>query len=359
MRACAALFGVFFLIAGLALLFIAQAAPRFLTEQREVGGASITQQQIADQAFGTTYSAANPPDLPVSVDGEQATTNSIAAVPQIEADGLNDAPSVEMSQSSAETISQSQMALSQAAESFEAASMVRQNAALDTQTEVEVVPLELQSAPPQTSLGQGGAGAINGAEQRVVELEWPSSFRVGGSASVRLTLRTLADGGLVAVPEISDSAVLATPILLSDLYATHQPHFTARLVAPDFALEALTPATQSTERGEEATWRWSLKAPNNSGQSVLTFVLDITWIPRAGAGGAQVGPRPIWGQAIQVETNYVFGSVTVPQASALGGALSIVGFLSQVPMLWTLVEFVFGSRRRRRTTQKRSTTRRR
>src|SRR5690606_27205036 len=128
----------------------------------EVGGASITQQDVAQQSYGAVYSEANPPDLPVSLDGEAATTNSIAALPQIEASTLNETSPTDSldAQAAAQTLSMSQSALSQAAESFESAAMVRQNTALDGATEVEVVPLQLQAAPPQTSLGQGGAGAI-------------------------------------------------------------------------------------------------------------------------------------------------------------------------------------------------------
>ncbi|HLA42615.1 MAG TPA: hypothetical protein VJZ27_04220, partial [Aggregatilineales bacterium] len=254
----------------------------------------------------------------------------------------------------AEVASQVQNFTVQTSEDFTVAQQsMQQNAVIDKSTEVELIPLEVATFDaPQN--GQGGAGTAGIVEQRLVELEWPDSFRVGGSGSVRLTLRALPSGQVEVVPEIQDNAILATPILLTDRYDTHDANFTARLVAPDFEVEAITPAAQILGRGEEGTWRWSLKAPDNSGAYAMTLGIDVTWIPKPGSGQAQIDPRPIWGQAVQVEANYVFGSITVPQASLGGSVIAALGFIMQIPLLSEVLEmlwgFLFG--RKKKQTQK-------
>ncbi|MBZ0308870.1 MAG: hypothetical protein K8I82_22575, partial [Anaerolineae bacterium] len=67
------LVGVTLLIVGLVGVGVAQ-APQFFSfyrEVRELGGATTTLKEIADQSFGTNFSQEDLPDLPVVVDGEQ------------------------------------------------------------------------------------------------------------------------------------------------------------------------------------------------------------------------------------------------------------------------------------------------
>jgi hypothetical protein len=355
----AGIVGLVLLVAGLALIFLA-IGPQLNTVSREVGGASITQQIIAANAFGATYDEVNRPDLPVSIDGEQASTNSLNAAPEIAVNALADVSTVDAAESSAgaaidtaqaEVISEVQSLQVDAQSAQVASESIQRNAVISQDTEVNVVPLQIAGAPTTSVSGQGGAGTVTDVEQRLVELEWPASFRVGGSGTVRLTLRTLPSGQVEVVPEIEDNAVVATPILLSDLYDTHTAAFTARLVAPAFDVSAVTPQTQNLERGQAGTWRWSLGAPDDSGQYVITLGIEVVWTPRVAAGDAPIGPRSIWGQAVQVEANYVFGSITVPQASILGGVLSILGFASQIPLagevLGVFWRVLFGRRRKK------------
>ena len=354
------LVGLVLLVAGLVVLFLAL-GPQFNTISREIGGASTTQTSIAAQASGATYDEVNRPDLPVAIDGELASTNSLNAAPEITGEALADASTIdeaeaaavaEIESAQAEAIVQIQSGLADAESAQVARESTEKNAVVSEDTVVEVVPLEIANELVTPMSGQGGAGVTTDVEQRLVELEWPGSFRVGGSGTVRLTLRALPSGQVEVVPEIEDNAILATPILLSDLYDTHTANFTARLVAPAFEVENVTPQTQSLERGQTGTWRWSLGAPDESGGYVITLGIEVVWTPRPGTGGAQVGPRSIWGQAIQVDANYVFGSITVPQASVLGGVLSVLGFASQIPLAGEILgafwRILFGRSRKRR-----------
>jgi hypothetical protein len=355
--------GIIILLASLGMLFVLQGPQWFFTETRETGGASITQAQLVAESFGATYSESNPPDLPVTIDGDAATTNSLNTAPEIAGAALSDISEVSSPESEAvSTIAENQQTAiaevqSLQVETFEEGQIaqlaIQENTVISDETDVELVPLNVQNAPlPPTSLssGQGGAGGVTNVEQRLMEIEFPRSFRVGGSGTVRITLKVLPSGEVSVVPEIADDALIATPILLSDLYDTHTAQFTAHLVAPAFDVEATTPLTQTVGRGEEATWRWSLGSPEQSGRYIITLGVDVTWIPKT-PDVAQLGPKPIWGQALQVDNNYVFGSITVPQASIGGTALAVVGFTMQIPLFGEIVSGLWKVLFRRRRQQ--------
>lgn len=371
-RFIAGLLGVILLVVGLVGVGVAQAPEffNFYREVRELGGATTTLKEIADNSFGTSFSREVPPDLPVVVDGETSTTNIINAQPELEAPALEvlssagtDASVQEFEAQVAEVQIEAQsITVEQQPElSVEESQVVQQslaeNVVLDNKIEVAVVPLAVSSAvaAPNTS-GQGGAGGIAGYEQRTVELEWPRSFRVGGSGTVVLTLKALPSGGVEAVAEIKDNQVIATPILITDFYDTHNARYSARLVAPDFDVETLTPQTQQLGRGEEGTWRWSLDAPGNSGSFVINLVINLEWQPKPNTNVQTIPARNIWGQALQVDVNFVFGSITVPQASTAGTALAVVGFAMQIPLLGEILggvrNLLFGRRRKQPQTSR-------
>lgn len=366
------LLGVTLLIVGLVGIGVAR-APQFFSfyrEVRELGGATTTLKEIADQSFGTNFSEEIPPDLPVVVDGEQLSTNTINVQPELEQPALETLSSADTAASVqefeaevAEVQVEAQAAIAEQQPELSAEEVqvvqesVSENVVLDKEIEVAVVPLTIspQTVAPSIS-GQGGAGGIAGYEQRIVELEWPRSFRVGGSGTVVLTLKALPSGGVEAVAEIEDNEVIATPILVTDLYNTHNARYSARLVASDFEAEALTPQTQELGRGEEGSWRWSLEAPGNSGTFVINLVINLEWQPKPNTGAQVVPSRNIWGQALQVDVNYVFGSITVPQASNVGTVLAVLGFAMQIPLLSEILgglrKMLFGRRRRTQSTSR-------
>ena len=364
MRGCLrfiiSLFGLVLLIGGVVTLFLAR-GPQLFTEERTLGGASTTQQQVASEAFGGVYDAQNLPDLPVTIDGQASSTNILNAAPEIEQDALADVSTMDEQEAQAvqdviinqqETIAEVQTFAVDVQDASIASQSVQTNAVVDEKTEVEVVPLEVSAANIANTTGQGGAGGTTAAvEQRVVELEWAENFRVGGAESVRLTLKTLDGGQLEIVPEFEDNAIIATPILITDRYDTHFANFTVRLVAPDFEVVPVSQETQILERSQEGTWRWSLDVPEETGRYVITIGIDLIWTPRPNSGQAQLAPQTIWGQALKVDVNYVFGSVTVPQASLLGSVLAGLGFISQLPLLGEILSgvwrFMFGGSKKK------------
>lgn len=367
--------GFTLLTVGIAALFLARLPQTLNREIRELGGATTTIKEIADSSFGTDFTQENQPDLPLMVDGEALTTNTVGAAPELEqavleeistADTAEQEFQVEVAEVQAEAVTavqEIQPGLTSEEIQIVQDAVTSENTTLNNDIEVELVPLNVQAVTTPNNSGQGGAGAIAGYEQRTVELEWPRSFRVGGTGTVVVTLKALPTGGIEAVAEIAENQVIATPILISDNYNTHTARYTARLVAPDFTVDnSLTPQTQTLGRGEEGTWRWSLKAPDNSGAFVINIVINLEWQPKQ-AGVQPIAAKNIWGQALQVDVNYVFGEITVPQASTLGTALAVVGFAIQIPLLAEILgalrKLLFGRRRQTTARGRQQTTRRR
>jgi len=333
------LLGLALLAAGAVVLWVARGPQS--TETRTTGGVLTTQAEIAQQGLAPGLE----PDLGVTTDEGPLSTNIVGA-PQIQAQALSEAATFGAREDAAQP------------ETVPMQPGMTTDVVLDQDTGVAVAPLSLstESAPAP---GQGGALFSGAYEQRVVELEWPATFRVGGSGSIRVKFKRLADGSLQPVAEIADHEVIATPILIADRYDSYDGTVTAMLSAPNFDVESVSNATQPLTRGAEPEWRWTLKA-NDSGTHAIALGLSIAWTPKPGVGGTPINTS-IWGQTLQVEANYVFGSITVPQASIAGTALAVVGFVMQIPLLDMLLgtfwKILFGGRRRRRATSDRRSRR--
>jgi hypothetical protein len=204
------------------------------------------------------------------------------------------------------------------------------NEAINAETNVQVEELEgtIETTGPS---GSGGGTATFEVEQRVAELEWPERFREGESGSIRLTLRALEDGGLVAEAEIDENTVLATPIILSDRYETHNAFVTARISAPDFDIEKNSSDQQQMFEGEKVEWRWNL-TPKETGTFVITVGSEVVWQPKSPTSGdVTIGPLPVWGQAVQTDVDQVFGLISIPQASIAGTIIAVIGALLELP----------------------------
>lgn len=343
LRLLATLLGLVLLAAAGVILWMAVGPA--LTEERTTGGVLYTQPEI-------TAAQSSPeiePDLEVVTDSGSTSTNIVGAA-QIEPEALEAMSAA----GSGETESPPPTAGDVGATG--GTLPLTNDVVLDGDTGVEVAPLALEQAAPSGDVsGQGGALSTVKYEQRVVELEWPQSFRVNGSDSLRIKLKVLGDGSLQPVAEIDEHAVVATPILITDRYDTHNATVTATLSAPDFEVTAVNNLTQPLTRGSDVEWRWTLKAAD-SGSSVIALGLSITWTPKD-PGGEQVPPNvAIWGQTLQVDINFVFGALTIPQASIAGTVLAAVGFVFEVPTIFKVLQvLLFGRRKKtsRRGTQSR------
>lgn len=335
--------GIVFLAAAALILWLAYGPQP--SEARTTGGVLYSQQEVA----------ANPEALGAVTD-TTAGALTVPVRPELSAGALAEMQSLG---SAAPGEAPATVGEVEAAPAAVAGTALTTDIVLQSGTEVTVAPLTTTSGMLSAD-GQGGMGALDAAayEQRVVELEWPREFRVGRSGSLRIKLKMLEGGALQPVAEVAGNEVLATPILITDRYATHDAFVTATISAPDFTIDWVSPATQALAKGGDAEWRWTLKA-DSAQASVISLGLSISWQARP---GQLPGPQnvAIWGQALQVDVNYVFGLITVPQASILGSVLGVMGVIAQFPLLEKALEIMldvlFGRRRnrRRRTNDRRN-----
>ncbi len=329
--------GLVLLAAAAAILWVARGPQP--TEARTTGGILYTQAEVAAQT-------ASMQPLSAVTDTQSGTLN-VPVNPELSIEAAQDLQALDSTEM--RDAPQTVLELESAPE-VTASTALTSDIVLGADTEVAVAPLSA-GGTGTTPDGQGGQLlSTTGYEQRVVELEWPRQFRVGRSEVVRVTLKVLDGGALQPVAEIADNEVLATPILITDRYATHDAFVTATISAPDFAVEWVTPARQPLAQGGTAEWRWTLES-GSAQTSVIALGLNITWEPKQ---DNPPGPQnvPIWGQAVQVDVNYVFGLITVPQASIVSTVLGVLGAIAQFPLLEKVLEItldvIFGRKRRRR-----------
>ncbi|GAB4414777.1 MAG: hypothetical protein Kow00106_10010 [Anaerolineae bacterium] len=337
------LVGFVLLAAALTILWVAHGP--LPTEARITGGILYTQAEIAAQTLGGSA-----PELSAITDTTSGPV-SVPILPQFAGAALSDLSQAE----AGEQAGGEQVTGDVATGAAQGGVPLTTDVLLDSATGVTVAAAP-QVAGALAPEGMGGMEvAAAGYEQRVVELEWPAQFQVGRAGLVRIKLKMLDSGALQPVAEIADNEVMATPILLTDRYATHDAFVTASIVAPDFKVEAVNPAVQPLQRGGEAEWRWMLTA-DRAGKAVISLGLSISWQPKP---GQPPGPTnvPIWGQALQVEASYVFGLLTVPQSSVAGTVLAVLGVVAEIPLLEKFLglfwRILFGRRRRRNSSARR------
>ncbi len=338
-RLFVAMIGVVMFVVGAAVLWIARGP--LPTEDRTTGGVLYTQEEIAASGGAA------------AVDDFQTDVGTVQMAPEFEAEASNDLAQVEPNETSSGPQTMAPMAAPDVP--------LTNNVVISEDTPVEVAPLAA-NAPAPAPDGQGGFTATAaGYEQRVVELEWPTTFQVGRSGAVRIKLKMLEGGALQPVAEVADNEIVATPILLTDRYNTHNAFVTATISAPDFRINSVSSARQPLTRGGEVEWRWTLEA-DDAQTAVISLGLSITWEPLPGVTDPGPTNVTIWGQTVQVEVNYVFGLITVPQASIAGTVLAVIGFVAQMPLLDSflglLMDIFFGRSRRRRRQQQQQRRRR-
>lgn len=331
------LVGFVLLAAAFTILWVARGP--LPTEARITGGILYTQAEIAPQA-----QTGGMPELNAITDTASGAM-SVPIRPQLGGAALSDLAQTD----AAEQAEGGRVANEVATGAAQAGVPLTTDVLLDDATGVTVVAAPQVAGAPAPEGAGGMEVTAGGYEQRVVELEWPAQFQVGRAGLVRVRLKMLDSGALQPVAEIADNEVMATPILLTDRYATHDAFVTATIVAPDFKVEAVSPAMQPLQRGGEIEWRWMLTA-DRAGKVVISLGLAISWQPKP---GQPPGPTnvPIWGQALQVEANYVFGLFTVPQSSVAGTVLAVLGVVAEIPLLEKFLglfwRILFGRRRRR------------
>jgi hypothetical protein len=120
------------------------------------------------------------------------------------------------------------------------------------------------------------------AEQRMVELEYPTSLRLGDSDIIRLALIPYGEDYQVTT-DFGNHQTDTNPIDVQRP-AGYDLEAEARLDGVGFEIAPSEDWVQALPVGEQVTWRWSL-TPRNPGQQRLTVMLLLRWVPQAGTAG--------------------------------------------------------------------------
>jgi hypothetical protein len=167
-------------------------------------------------------------------------------------------------------------------------------------------------------------------------MEWPPAIRAGESDSVSLSLVMDEGGGLTATAQVEGNEVHTEPVLIPNVYATHNVVAEASLemagvtvVPPDDILEPLQP-------GEPVIFIWSVK-PESVGTFRGTIWVHLRFIPKD--GGAETR-RVLTAQRIEIRSVNLLGLGGAPARwlGALGSLLgSFLGLDNLLQWLWKLI----------------------
>ena len=122
------------------------------------------------------------------------------------------------------------------------------------------------------------------AEQRVVELEYPPSMRLGDSDIIRLALIPYGEDYQVTT-EFGEHETDVKPFDVQRPEG-YELEAEARLDGVGFEISPSEDWVQALPVGEQVTWRWSL-TPRSPGQQRLTVTLILRWVPHVGTAGVQ------------------------------------------------------------------------
>ncbi len=157
-------------------------------------------------------------------------------------------------------------------------------------------------------------------EARFLVMEWPPAIRAGDSDTVRLSLVMDEGGGLTATAQVEGNEVHTEPVLIPNVYATHNVVAEANLemagvnvVPPDETLEPLQP-------GEPVIFVWSVK-PQSVGTFRGTIWVHLRFVPKDGGAESR---RVLSAQRIEIRSVNLLGLGGAP-ARWLGALGSLVG----------------------------------
>lgn len=183
-------------------------------------------------------------------------------------------------------------------------------------------PTQPPTAPPMTPTPL--------VEERLIEIEWPGSLRLGDSDIVRLSLVPTA-GGYAAEVEYPEHELQSQPVDVP-----YRPGYealaVARLDAAGMTVEPSGDQTRRLAQGVAAVWRWTV-FPGSAGRHRMNLLLTLFWVPLE--PGGKGGETVLWQGGLEVRVEAPLG-LSAPQARALGLAGALLGGVLTLP----LAEFV-------------------
>jgi hypothetical protein len=166
-------------------------------------------------------------------------------------------------------------------------------------------------------------------EERLVEIEWPASMRVGDNDLLRFSLKPAPDGGYVPTPEIGGHEVEATPIPMTVTRPGYTGYVRATLSASGLNVEAAGPEEQPLVAGQSNTWRWTISS-DQVGTYYVVITLSVRWQPEADSGLPGPIEETVWDRTLTVVARGTLGLSGV-QTDLVAAGGSVLGAISGIP----------------------------
>jgi hypothetical protein len=166
-------------------------------------------------------------------------------------------------------------------------------------------------------------------EERLVELEWPASMRVGDNDLIRFSLMPAPDGGYIPTPEVSGHEVEATPIPMTVTRPGYTGYVKATLSAAGLNAELASPEEQSLVPGQANTWRWTV-SPDRGGTYRAVLSLSVRWEPDSDTHLPGPLTEVVWERMLIVEARGTLGLSGV-QIDLVAAGGSVLGAVSGIP----------------------------
>ena len=144
----------------------------------------------------------------------------------------------------------------------------------------QAIPTALASLMPEPTAVSPGLQPLT--ELKVIELEWPSTIRLGDSDVIRLALIPSEDG-YTAQADYNEHNLASQNVEI-----TRPTGYTlsaiARLDGAGFTISPTGNQTIQVQPGEKVTWRWSL-SPLSTGRQRISIIMILHWQPDSPAFG--------------------------------------------------------------------------
>jgi hypothetical protein len=166
-------------------------------------------------------------------------------------------------------------------------------------------------------------------EERLVEVEWPASMRVGDNDLIRFSLKPAPDGGYIPTPEVGGHEVEATPIPMTVTRPGYTGYVRAALSAAGLNAELAGPEEQSLVPGQANTWRWTV-SPDQGGTYHAVINLSVRWEPEPGTDLPGPLTEVVWERMLTVEARSTLGLSGI-QTDLVAAGGSVLGAVSGIP----------------------------
>lgn len=191
-------------------------------------------------------------------------------------------------------------------------------------------------------------------EERLTEVEWPASMRVGDSDLIRFSLMPAPDGGYIPTPEVGGHEVEATPIPMTVTRPGYTGYVRASLSASGLNAEPASPEEQSLVSGQTNTWRWTI-SPDQGGTYRAVISLSVRWEPEPGANLPGPLKEVVWERMLTVKARGTLGLSGI-QTDLVAAGGSVLGAVSGIPFAEKGLGLLWKRLKRWRKTKEASST---